>query len=254
MLIGCVSFCFAETTEEIEEYFQQGLQLGQSGMLDAAIQEFKKVVSVDPANLDFTYYFQTYSESYYNIGLLYAKKEQWEDSIVAYEKALKIHPQHKRALYYLSFSYMASGEIAKALDYYDKAKASGFLEGAAGADFVGEHLKNYTKREFDIEYKPLLNDEDDKITIRIKGNPIGDNELIKDTITGLEKQELINRRSLFIFAEVEFIRFKENGTIAVEKWSVTGKEGLKEYWVSSDSTPPEGFPFKIMVKVSEHEL
>lgn len=66
---------YAQTLEEVENHFQKGLQYSQSGMKNEAIDEFRQVVETDPANLPKDYYEQTYSEAFFDMGVLYAQKE-----------------------------------------------------------------------------------------------------------------------------------------------------------------------------------
>ncbi|MEW5758745.1 MAG: tetratricopeptide repeat protein [Candidatus Omnitrophota bacterium] len=257
LLILAPSLVFASTMEEVENYFQKGMQYSQQGMEDEAINEFYKVVNSDPANLPSDYYVQTYSEAFFDIGVLYGKKGNNQEAIDNFKKAIHIFPEHKRALYYLAGMLINDGEIAEAKLYYERAKELGYTKDTYNAlkgDFVGEHLNIIKEQELklELEYKSSV-DSDKKIIITIKGYPIGDEALIKDTIAAIEKQSIILGYKYITPIFVERIRQKEGNTIIVEKWIVGEKENSKEFWIKYDFTPPPGFPYKIMILISETE-
>ncbi|MFH1622761.1 MAG: hypothetical protein ABIA97_06580 [Candidatus Omnitrophota bacterium] len=111
----------------------------------------------------------------------------------------------------------------------------------------------YKKREFDFSYTPDMIQED-IVTIRIIGNPIGDNELIRDAIRAIERVIMMTGgKEIFSKAEVEHIRSGEEGTIDIEKWTVEVDGKRRQYWVKYDFTPPEDFPYKVLIMASERE-
>jgi len=240
--------------EEVEQQFQNGLRLANEGKIEPAIEEFQKLVQTDPTGLPEDYYMQTYSEAYFNIGLLQSKKGNMEQGIENYKKAVQVFPEHKRTLYYMAYNLISTGEIGEAMRYYDKAKDLGFSKDYQQTeDFVGKMLLNFKKRELIIEYKSYF-DHDKTIKIEIEGNPIGDNELIGDAISAIERVLKVSGYDIFSKASVEYIREREGKTIDIEKWTIHGDGWQKVIWVKYDSTPPEGFPMKIMITASEGEI
>lgn len=244
---------FAATTDDVERSFQKGLQLGNQGKIEEALQEFQKVVSADQNNLPKDYYTQTISEAYFNIGLLKSKKGDLRAGSENYQKALSVNPRHARSLYYLAANFISDGEIAEAIDYYNKAKALGFVKDyQQPSDFVGEQLSVFKERNLSIDYRSSF-DPDKSVKVNIEGNPIGGDQLIRDAIRGIEKVLKISGLGLFSQAKVEYIR-QRNKTIDIEKWNVKGDKWEKTLWVKYDSNPPAGFPYKIMIEVSEQEI
>lgn len=59
---------------------------------DEAINELNKVLEINPGN----------SEAYYNLGLIYENKNQYEKAREMYEKALSIDPDYKLAREHLN--------------------------------------------------------------------------------------------------------------------------------------------------------
>ena len=244
----------AGAIEEVEQHFQKGLQLSQNGDTEEALKEFDEVVSTDPNSLSHDYYVDTYSEAFFDIGLIYSKKREFEKGAENYRKALKIFPNHRRSLYYLSYNLIKMGEVAEAMQYYRQAKALGFTGDAKGpGDFVGEALRPFKERDLAIEYQPDFQSEE-STTIKIRGNPIGDDGLIRDAVRAIERVLLIEGHDeMFSQATVQYIRHKEERTIAVEKWALQGTGWQKDIWVKYDFTPPEGFPYKVLIVASERE-
>ena len=247
------NIAFAATMEEIESHFQKGLQYSQQDRMDEAINEFYKVVSADHSNLSEEYYVQTYSEAFFDIGVLYSKKGNIEKGIENLKKAIEIFPGHKRALYYLAGDLIDLGEIAEAKSYYDRARQLGFTgDNPQMGDVVGNSLNSFRDRVLTIQYKSFF-EPDKSIPITIKGNPSGNEELVRDTITAIEKYSKILDSSSLTPISVEYVRHKENATIVVEKWMVGEGGNQKIFWVRYDFTPPEGFPYKVMIQVSDTE-
>lgn len=247
------NIAFASTLEEVENHFQKGMQYGTNGQKEEAINEFSLVVAADSGNLPQNYYVETFSEAYFNMGLLYAQKRNHEKGIENLKKALQISPSHKRSLYYLSWELMETGEIAEAKSYYERAKLLGVPEYDTQ---LGEELKSYfgsIAREMTIQYQSFFNPAN-SFPVTIKGTFCGSEELVRDTLIGLEKYlKILNNDSLSPIA-VELVRIRESDTIIIEKWMIGGSGDQKTYWIKYDFTPPEGFPSKVLIQTSDTEL
>ena len=72
---------------EIETPFQQSVEAFNSSNLDLAIDLFKTTVSL---SLD-------HADAYNYLGQAYFKKEEYQDSVNSFEKALEIEPTHVQA-------------------------------------------------------------------------------------------------------------------------------------------------------------
>ena len=253
LLLLIPGIAFAATMEEIESHFQKGLQYSQHGKMDEAIEEFSTVVSADFSALPQDYYTQTYSEAFFDIGVLYSKKGDMEKGIENLRKALEILPNHKRALYYLSGDLLEIGEIAEAKLYYNRAKELGFSgDSSQMGDTIGGYFSSLKEKELIVPYQSFF-DPKKIIAVTIKGNPIGDEQLIRDTITAIEKQSKIIGYGYLTPILVERIRQKENNVITIEKWTVAEEDNSKAFWIKYNSAPPAGFPYKIMILISEKD-
>lgn len=242
------------TLEDIEQSFQKGLLYNKENKIDEALNEFEKVVSANSSNLPHDYYVHTYSEAHFDIGWLNYGKNKIRESIESYKKALSILPNHERALYYLVYNFITVGEISEAMHYYNKAKTFGFTgENIEAGDKVNDYLATFKNRKFTLKYQSYFK-PDKSIEIMLEGNTICDNALLIDAIAGIEKLLKIDGRDIFSEASIEFIRYKEDQTIWIEKWSIVGEGWKENFWMKYDSTPPEGFPYKIMIEGSKEEI
>lgn len=244
---------FAATMEEIENHFQKGLQYNQQGRMDEAIEEFSTVVSADSSGLTQDYYTQTYSEAFFDIGVLYSKKGDMIKGIENFRKVLEILPSHKRALYYLSGDLLEIGEVAEAKLYYNRAKELGFSgDNSQMGDTVGGYFSSLKEKKFTVQYQSFF-DPEKIIAVTIKGNPIGDEQLIRDTIAAIEKQSKVIGYGYLTPILVECIRQKENNSLTIEKWAVGEGNNLKAFWIKYNFAPPAGFPYKVMILISEKD-
>ncbi len=57
---------------------------------------------------------------YYNQGTQYRLNDKSDSSIISYQKALKLNPHHKDALYYIGNMYMNVGQYNKARESWEK--------------------------------------------------------------------------------------------------------------------------------------
>jgi tetratricopeptide (TPR) repeat protein len=253
LLLLIPGIAFAATMEEIESHFQKGLQYSQQGRMDEAIEEFSTVVSADHSGFPQDYYVQTYSEAFFDIGVLYSKKGNMRMGIENLKKALEIFPDHKRALYYLSGDLLEIGEIADAKLFYSRAKDLGFSgDNPQIGDTIGNYFSSLREKELAVQYQSFF-DSKKIIAVAVQGNPIGDEQLIRDTITAIEKQSKIIGYGYLTPILVERIRQKENNTIIIEKWTIGEGYNSKAFWIKYNSAPPVGFPYKVMILISEKD-
>ena len=79
----------------MDAYFNLGVACGAKGMIDNEISAYKKVVEIDPDNL----------EAFYNLGHAYRDKEMYDESIAAYNRVIEIDPAYIDAYFNLGVSY-----------------------------------------------------------------------------------------------------------------------------------------------------
>lgn len=223
-----------------DEYFDAAKDLANQGEFLAAIEKLEQAALVDPNQID----------PLLNIGILYGKARRQAESRQAFQRTQERFPNDPRPYYFLALDDIQQDEIGSAMRNYQQATERGFQASDDFAD-VRNTLAQYATREFTVEYNPIRAGH--TVSIRIRGNPGGDDELCQDALGALERLEIVNGRGIFSEVQVEFLRWKENGTIFQEKWTAIGPEGEKDYWITFDETPPPGFPYKVLIKVSEQE-
>ena len=76
-----------ETSSEAETSFQQAVEAFNSSNLDLAIDVFKTTISLSPDHAD----------AYNYLGQAYFKKEEYQNSVDCFNKALEIEPTHTQA-------------------------------------------------------------------------------------------------------------------------------------------------------------
>jgi len=76
-----------ETSSDAETSFQQAVEAFNSSNLDLAIDLLKTTVSLNPDHAD----------AYYYLGQAHFKKEEYQDSVNSFNKALEIEPTYVQA-------------------------------------------------------------------------------------------------------------------------------------------------------------
>lgn len=93
-----------------ESNFDLGLKAVKAENFGRALGLLAKVVRSDPRNAD----------AWNWIGFSNRKLKRFDDSLVAYKKALAIDPEHRGANEYLGELYLKTGDLAKARVRLDK--------------------------------------------------------------------------------------------------------------------------------------
>ena len=83
------------------------MRLGQK---DLAIQDFRKVLSINPSHLS----------ARNSLGLLLAEKGAYLKAIREFETVVRSDPNHKDASFNLARAYTLSGQIGRAVRQYEK--------------------------------------------------------------------------------------------------------------------------------------
>ncbi len=95
----------------------------------SAVKNFKKAIDLDPG----------YASAYNGLGTVYVKANYIEAAISCWEKALRVKPEFSTAVYNLALAYLAKGDNAKALEFFDRYKKKHY-----------EHLTHGEKDQFDV--------------------------------------------------------------------------------------------------------
>lgn len=93
------------------EYFGRGYNEYKLTNYDAAIEYYKKAISINP----------NYFETYHNLGLIYRIKGQSQIAINYYKKAISIQPEDGETYNNLGIAYKEIGDLNNAISYYKKA-------------------------------------------------------------------------------------------------------------------------------------
>ena len=98
--------CSAQTQDvsEIQKLLQSGFENGRTGKLDAAINDFNKVISLDKKN----------ASAYAGLGNSYAQKGNPDKAIEYYNKAISLNSKNP-------FTYYSLGSLYSSLNRKDDA-------------------------------------------------------------------------------------------------------------------------------------
>ncbi len=182
-----------------------------------------------------------------NQGIELGLKDNFDEAIAIFEQVAREYPNKWTEHYYLAKLYMSKQEWGKAVKAYMRAQELGLPE---NSDDIKPAIQTFLPRDIELSYEAVFKPE--VKVIKVHGNPGGDEILMSDVLKGIEKME-VGRYSLPERIVIEFLRVQENGEMWIEKWSLSGADNPRDYWVTYDSTPPPDFPFKIDIKISEKE-
>lgn len=88
-----------------DAHYQLGLDYSRQGLIEAAVDEFKKAIEINP----------NHSEAHYQMGIIYATQGMLDDAIDEFKIALKIAPNNDKAHFQLGILYAQRGMIGEAI-------------------------------------------------------------------------------------------------------------------------------------------
>jgi tetratricopeptide (TPR) repeat protein len=96
---------------EKNTHFNLGISLAEKKEPDKAIEEFRKILDIDPFDKD----------AHFNLAVIYSQKQDYKMAIREYEEVLRLDPHDKEAYYNLALIYYNNlRNEDKAMEYYDK--------------------------------------------------------------------------------------------------------------------------------------
>jgi tetratricopeptide (TPR) repeat protein len=104
-----------------QSHFRVGIVLGERGLVDEAIAEYRRSIEIDPA----------YPQSYLNMGALLAQGGRTVEAALAFRRALALDPGLTAARLNLAMALGASGDHGAALAQLDSLLAGHPLDAAA---------------------------------------------------------------------------------------------------------------------------
>lgn len=127
---GGLSVADKEAAAKLQALASQALDAMKAGRNDEAIAAFTEVVAQAP----------TCADCYYNLGLAYTNKKEYEQAEAAYKKVLELKPDSGDAYTQLASIYNAQKKFDLAAEA--SANASKYSGGAAGAGGSAEAIYN----------------------------------------------------------------------------------------------------------------
>lgn len=131
-------------TERFKDHVSKGIALMTEQKYEAARKEFEKAIEIDVKSYD----------AYIHLGNACANLGQFDDALTAFKNALVVDTNSGEALYSIANIHLLKDERLKAVEYYNKAEATGFkrvelYQILAGVFFdandIAQALRNITK-------------------------------------------------------------------------------------------------------------
>jgi len=104
-----------------QSHFRVGIILGERGLTEEAIAEYRRAIEIDPA----------YPQSHLNLGALLAEQGRTEEAVAAFRRALTLDPRLAAARLNLAMALKASGDAEAALAQIDTLLAGHPADAAA---------------------------------------------------------------------------------------------------------------------------
>jgi len=93
-------------SSEAEAAFDRAYAAAEAGDLETAIDEYTRVVELDP----------TYADAYYNRGLVYDDLGNWEAALVDFDRYVELVPEDPDGYESRAYVYIEMGDVDAALD------------------------------------------------------------------------------------------------------------------------------------------
>ncbi len=93
------------------DHYSRGCELQGFGLLDKAIEEYQKALTIEP----------DFKEARFNLGIIYESQKQWQKAEEEYKKILKIDPNFYLVYNNLGLVYLQNKQSEKATECWQKA-------------------------------------------------------------------------------------------------------------------------------------
>ena len=223
-VFGMTTICSAQDTPR--EVLQKGIDYEKMGMIDEALEQYERAIALN-FNL---------SDALFNAAIIYLRKDQPQKAADYLKRVVSSSPQDGEAYYNLSVAYFRLQQYSKAIENNDLSLKLNY----PGTEEFRGWLEPHRNKEIDFEYSPLLATQQHKVFVKIRGNPQGDQILIKDTLKNLESFEGVSRKGMFKSIDVEFIRWEDDGNARYEKWIITGNDNKQTPYMIKYTKSPQG--------------
>ena len=94
-----------------KEHFNRGFTYGKLGEYEKAIQEYDKVIQLNPAH----------TFAYFNRGHAYYSLGQHQRTIQDFDKVIQLNPKNEKAYSNRGYTYFRLGQYQRAIQDYDEA-------------------------------------------------------------------------------------------------------------------------------------
>jgi tetratricopeptide (TPR) repeat protein len=109
--ISLWSDCVKKSPQKARPYIWVGLEYQKKGLLDKAIFQYRRALSLKPNRSD-------EADAHNNLGLCYIDKGWIEMAILEFSRALYLSPNYVPAHYNLGFIYVQMKSYEKAMDHF----------------------------------------------------------------------------------------------------------------------------------------
>lgn len=214
--------------QESAEHIERGRINERAQAFEDAIREYQAALAADPHS----------TAAMFNLGRMYAYKHQFQEAVDWYARVVALDPNDGEAHYHLAMTLTALKDFTKAVAYYDRAKELGHTNDPVDLEGV---LRAYRHREMALEMDSLGGQ---RMTVRIIGNPLGDDGLKRDTLRTIEILEHGFDPATLRGIRVEFVGW-QGETTSLERWIVQTAAGERAYVVTYTQAPGGGTDFNV---------
>ncbi len=97
-------------TDELDKYFNRGIEYSNRGEYDKAIEEFMQVIAID----------RNYSDAYLGLGIVYVHKGMDKEAVELLKKAIELDPNKEMAYFILARIYEKLEDNKNAIQTWEK--------------------------------------------------------------------------------------------------------------------------------------
>ncbi len=240
VLLSCLWVGLVHAADSYDQLFDKGQELIAQGNPAGAIPYFEQATAADPTRI----------YPLLSIGILQGKLRQYDAAERVLQDAVKRFPDDPMGYYFLAVIKSGQDEVAAMRHYYTEALSRGLNASDDSAGLAG-YLAAFKEQALSVTYPSLQGSY--TVSVALRGIFVGDKELCRDILAGLEKMEITHgRKQIIETAQVELIRLREQRAISEEWRHITGPQGSHDYLVTSNSNPPPGFPYKVQIRIADY--
>lgn len=112
------------------------------------------------------------------------------------------------------------GDITNAIQYNNKSQQLGFRGTEKFCSLLESFNKLFKYKEMDFKYRPILDENNKEVILKIKGTITADNRLLRSTLRIIEPLSNVSKKGIFKTVEIKIIKIDAETAKSSYEWTL----------------------------------